>query len=91
MAGGMHPPRGSGTPLFLRGRQTASEPAPAAAPPSRRHCWVTDPTGQLHPGLILTWRKEPTGWTAHVTYLVQDRAITEWLPAARLSPIESHT
>lgn len=85
MAGGMHSARGPGVPLYLRGG-THVHDFPVKQQVSRRHCWVRSPDGQLYEGLVLTWRREPTGWTAHVTYLHEDRAITAWIPAEHLSP-----
>jgi hypothetical protein len=59
------------------------------------HVWVRkshDPTPR--PGLVLSWRRDTTGgWEALVTYLErpvvdQPQAITEWISADRLIPVE---
>ncbi|MHB8187703.1 MAG: hypothetical protein ACYDDU_16845 [Dermatophilaceae bacterium] len=42
------------------------------------------------PGLILEWRKGPTGWLARVVYAITAEAVTTtlqtWVPAGQLRP-----
>lgn len=53
-----------------------------------RHVWVTPlHMRSLHPGIVLSWRQDESGWEALVTYVEDSgRVVTEWLPAAQLKP-----
>lgn len=87
MAGGLHRRGADRTSLYERIHGT---PPPAEpAPPSVRHCWVTDGHGRL-PGLLSEWRRTSTGWEGYVTRPVLESfgwtLVTEWLPAGLLEP-----
>jgi len=53
---------------------------------------VASATGDeaAHPGLVIEWRKGGEGWSALVTYVVQDGGsavvVTQWLDGALLRP-----
>ncbi len=88
MAGGMH--RGRGVPL--RDRPVASLKTDEARRAQVRHCWVTGPAEDPGPwpGLVLEWRKDPSGWSALVVYAITAEAVTitvqTWVPAGQLRP-----
>jgi len=60
-----------------------------------RHCWVTDAVdreGVKRPGLLLEWRRAPSGWQARVVYAARLRAhsfvlVEEWVPGELLTPV----
>lgn len=87
MAGGMG---GRGAPLHAR--VARSVPPPALACPAR-HCWVRTPAdgGEPRPGLLLEWRKDPTGqWEGRVVYAAELRpgrwaSVEEWLASDLLT------
>ncbi len=60
-----------------------------STPAARRHCWVTGPDRDLHPGLIVAWERRESGWFAQVAYVVEaDGAlVTQWLASELLTPI----
>lgn len=88
MAGGMN--RGRGVPL--RDRPVAPIKTDHGPRTQVRHCWVTEPAGDPGPwpGLILEWRKDPSGWCALVVYAITAEAVTitvqTWVPAGQLRP-----
>jgi len=88
MAGGMI--RGRGVPL--RDRPVAPLKSDAAPRTHVRHCWVTGPAEDPGPwpGLVLEWRKGPTGWLALVVYAITAKSVTTavqtWVPAGQLRP-----
>ncbi|MDC5696300.1 hypothetical protein OO014_03455 [Intrasporangium calvum] len=101
MTGGMTPPSGGGVPLKDRpvagpGAQTkaAGQAQTEAAGQARRarHCWVYSATGDeaVHAGLVIEWRRGSEGWSALVTYVVDDQGspvvVTQWLDGALLQP-----
>jgi hypothetical protein len=95
MTGGMTPPTGGGVPL--KDRPVAGPGARPAAPrrsQRARHCWVDSATGDevAHPGLVIEWRKSESGWSALVTYVVDDEGsavvVTQWLDGALLRPAQ---
>ena len=56
------------------------------------HCWVADAQGNRHPGLLLEWRKQDTGWVGLVTYVMADDAggfslVQEWVGSEALKPL----
>jgi hypothetical protein len=57
-----------------------------------RHCWVDSATGDeaVHAGLVIEWRRRSAGWSALVTYVVDDQGspvvVTQWLDGALLRP-----
>jgi hypothetical protein len=55
--------------------------------PAHRHVWVDCSGGYSCPGLIMAWRRDPTGWQAQVA-VVRDRSVfVQWTPAATLHPV----
>jgi hypothetical protein len=55
--------------------------------PAHRHVWVDCSGGYTCPGLIMAWRRDPTGWHAQVA-VVRDRTVfVQWTPAAALHPV----
>ena len=81
---------GRGVPL--RDRPVASLESDAAARPQVRHCWVTgagDEPGPW-PGLILEWRRDSTGWSASVVYVITAEivptTVQTWVPSGHLRP-----
>jgi len=88
LAGGMIPGRG----VPVRDRPVAPLKTYAVPRTQVRHCWVTGPTEDPGPwpGLILKWRKSPTGWLALVVYAITAEAVTTtvqtWVPAGQLRP-----
>ena len=55
--------------------------------PAHRHVWVDCSGGYTCPGLIMAWRRDPTGWQAQVA-VVRDRSVfVQWTPAATLHPV----
>lgn len=89
----MYGKRGPGVPLRDRGRVTVTTdvatPAlrPAGQAPATRHAWATfenlpDPV----PVLVISWHRSATGWQAWVVLVVDDQAVTRFLPAAQLRP-----
>ena len=97
----MTPPSGGGVPLKDRpvagpGAQprTAGQEQPEAAGQAQRarHCWVDSATGDeaVHAGLVIEWRRDSEGWSALVTYVVDDQGspvvVTQWLDGALLRP-----
>jgi hypothetical protein len=56
-----------------------------------RHCWVTGPAEDPGPwpGLILEWRRDSTGWSALVVYVIAGESATTiqtWVPQTHLRP-----
>jgi hypothetical protein len=52
--------------------------------PAHRHVWVDCSGGYTCPGLIMAWRRDPSGWQAQVA-VVRDRTVfVQWSPAAAL-------
>ena len=91
MTGGMTPPTRGGVPL--KDRPVAGAPHAATGHSQRaRHCWVESATGDevAHPGLVIEWRRAGEGWSALVTYVVEEGAnavvVTQWLDGALLRP-----
>ena len=88
MAGGMNRGRG----VLLRDRPVAPLKTDAAQRAQVRHCWVTGPAEDPGPwpGLVLEWRKNPSGWSALVVYAITAEAVTvtvqTWVPAGQLRP-----
>jgi hypothetical protein len=45
-----------------------------------------------HPGLVIEWRKSAPGWSALVTYVVDDDGsavvVTQWVDGALLRPAQ---
>jgi hypothetical protein len=81
---------GRGVPL--RDRPVAPLKSDAAPRLQVRHCWVTgaiDEPGPW-PGLILEWRRDSTGWSALVVYIMTAEIVTTtvqtWVPAGHLRP-----
>ena len=59
-------------------------PSPA---PAHRHVWVDSSGGYTYPGLIMAWRRDPSGWQAQVA-VVRDRTVlVQWTPASSLHPV----
>ena len=55
--------------------------------PAHRHVWVDCSGGYTCPGLIMAWRRDPSGWQAQVA-VVRDRTVfVQWAPAATLHPV----
>lgn len=57
------------------------------------HVWVArrfHPASR-DPGLVIDWRDGPDGWVALVSYVdrqtTEHKVVTEWVPAARLTPV----
>lgn len=73
------------------GRPVSASPACPA-----RHCWVAgaaDRLGEKRPGLLLEWRRLPSGWQGRVAYAARLRdgswaLVEEWLPADDLAPAD---
>jgi hypothetical protein len=89
MAGGMIPWRG----IPLRDRPVAPLKTDAAAPRTQvRHCWVTGPAEDPGPwpGLILEWRRDSTGWSALVVYVITAESsattVQTWMSRMHLRP-----
>jgi hypothetical protein len=94
----MRPRRAAAVPLSERGLSfsrspvtpapvAGREPAPVVLGAGRRHCWVLAGDGPPREGLVLQWRKDPTGWSGLVVHVEPgDRAVTAWFPAERLRP-----
>ncbi len=89
----MTPPSGGGVPL--KDRPVAGPGAQTKAPGQAqraRHCWVDSATGDaaVHAGLVIEWRQGSEGWSALVTYVVDDQGspvvVTQWLDGALLRP-----
>ncbi len=87
------PPGRPGTPLRDRpvNDSTAAPPPPRQG--ARRHCWVapTNESAEPHPGLVIDWRRGPTGqWQPRVTYVVDEGqdtvVVTQWLDLAFVQP-----
>lgn len=84
MAGGMNR-RGEHRPSLherIHGTPPATSPAPV------KRCWVDGRDGRV-PGLLLEWRRTPSGWRGRVVYPVSEGAswaiVDEWLPAELLA------
>lgn len=55
--------------------------------PAHRHVWVDTSGGYTYPGLIMAWRRDPSGWQAQVA-VVRDRTVfVQWTPATTLHPV----
>lgn len=84
--------------LTMRERVRLGEPRPE--PPDQpcpgRHCWVVgaglgETDGVKTPGLLVEWRRTPSGWEGRVVYLARLAParwalVEEWLPAEALAP-----
>ena len=58
-----------------------------APTPTHRHVWVDCSGGYTYPGLIMAWRRDPSGWQAQVA-VVRDRTVfVQWTSAASLHPV----
>ncbi len=56
---------------------------PAVSVDGRPHCLVTDPQGRPGPGLVVTWRRDRTGWSAWTVYVTEgvDPVVAQaWVP-----------
>jgi len=88
MAGGMISGRG----VPLRDRPVAPLKTDADHRPQVRHCWVTGPAEDPGPwpGLILEWRRDSTGWSALVVYVITAETSTTtvqtWVSQRYLRP-----
>lgn len=89
----MTPPSGGGVPL--KDRPVAgpgAQPKAAGQAQRARHCWVDSATGDqmAHAGLVIEWRRGSEGWSALVTFVVDDQGspvvVTQWLDGALLRP-----
>ncbi|WP_188780099.1 hypothetical protein [Marmoricola endophyticus] len=76
-------------------RSRSAVPLPEPDCPAR-HCWVSDPADGSRrvrrPGLLLEWRRTPSGWEGRVAYAAQLREgrwalVEEWVPAASLTRV----
>ena len=69
----------------------AAPPAGPRGPGALKHCWVDHEHGRV-PGLLVEWRRTPSGWQGRVVHPVRDPAgpgwilVEEWLPAVALVP-----
>lgn len=76
------------------------DPVPSRPTPVH-HCWVEDAPGHpgRYPGLLLEWRREATGWSGLVAYVMPDlgpspsggervRLTQRWLPGTCLRPVD---
>lgn len=59
-----------------------STPAPA-----HRHVWVDCSGGYTCPGLVMAWRRDPTGWQAQVALVRHKTVFVQWTPASALHPV----
>ncbi len=92
----MYSKRGPGVPLRDRGhvRVTTDVTAPALRPagrvPATRHAWaIFEDRQDPVPVLVISWHRSATGWQAWVVLVVDDQAVTRFLPASQLRP--AHT
>ena len=93
MTGGVTPPSRRGVPLKDRPVAGPGTPPQATGRAERaRHCWVDSATGDevAHAGLVIEWRRRTEGWSALVTYVVDDQGspviVTQWVDGVLLRP-----
>lgn len=56
--------------------------------PRRRHV-IVSADGVDCPGLALEVEQRDGVWWVQVTYIVGEKAVTEWLPGDRVTPVRS--
>lgn len=59
----------------------------SAPTPTHRHVWVDCSGGYTCPGLIMAWRRDPTGWHAQVAVVRDRTVVVQWTPASALHPV----
>ena len=55
--------------------------------PRHRHVWVDCSGGRRCPGLVIAWRRDPTGWLAQVAVVRNGSVLVEWVTATVLHPV----